>query len=144
MSVILYFMMAHIYVFHSPNFYAIYGFIVLLRFWNLTVLWANDNQWVQIIIFVQLYQHIYSRLFELRSIGIIDESFVHDPNKAMDLIDSYADAWQIISSPLAFAHENLIYDVVAHPCSKMVIHRKWYDIMQPNLQVKYWNQIVFF
>lgn len=63
--------------------------------------------------------------------------FGHNPKKAMHLIDSDENAWQIISSPLAFAHENLIYDVVAHPCSKMVTNGKWYNIKQPNPQVKY-------
>lgn len=82
-------------------------------------------------------QLIHFRLFQLGSIGIIDDNYGNDPEEAMDLIDSYSDVWQIRSTPLAFAHENFFYDVVAHPLSKHIINRKWYNNLQPGLKVKY-------
>lgn len=80
---------------------------------------------------------IYFRWFELQSIDIIEKKFAEDPKEAMRLIDCNAEVWKIESSPLEFAHENFMFDVVAHPCSIRLMNKRWYNNLQPELKVKY-------
>lgn len=80
---------------------------------------------------------IYFRWFELQSIDIIEKKFAEDPKEAMRMIDCNAEVWKIESSPLEFAHENFMFDVVAHPCSIRLMNKRWYNNLQPGLKVKY-------
>lgn len=68
-------------------------------------------------------------MFELWIIGIIDEIFGYNLEKVMYLIDFDVDVWELKFSFLVFVYENLIYDVVVYLCFKMVIYRKWCNIM---------------
>lgn len=53
--------------------------------------------------------------------------------QAMDLIDSEAVIWGIVTSPLHFAYEHFLYDVLAHMCSQKYINKRWYNNLSPNL-----------
>lgn len=57
-----------------------------------------------------------------------------NPEYAMDLMDDEAHVWGIHSSPLTFAHENFMYDVVAHTCSQKNMNNLWYNKLPPDLK----------
>ena len=62
--------------------------------------------------------NVFCRLFEERCISIMDSMYQEDSQHAIDLMDDEAVVWGIHSSPLTFAYENFMYDVVAHTCSQ--------------------------
>lgn len=53
---------------------------------------------------------------------------------AIDLMDDEAHVWGIHSSPLIFAYENFMYDVVAHTCSQKNMNKLWYNKLPPDLK----------
>lgn len=75
----------------------------------------------------------FCRLFEERCISIMDSMYQEDSQHAIDLMDDEAVVWGIHSSPLTFAYENFMYDVVAHTCSQKYINIKWYNNLAPDL-----------
>lgn len=75
----------------------------------------------------------HSKLFEERCISIMDSIYQEDPKHAVDLMDDEANIWGIHSSPLTFAYENFMYDVVAHTCSQKYINIQWYNDLAPDL-----------
>lgn len=74
------------------------------------------------------------RLFEQRCIAIMDGMYEEDTKQAINLMDDEADVWGICSSPLTFAYENFIYDVVAHTCSQKNMNKQWYNKLAPDLK----------
>lgn len=74
------------------------------------------------------------RLFEQRCISIMDIMFEEDTRHAIDLMDDEATIWGIHSSPLTFAYENFMYDIVAHTCSQKNINKQWYNSLAPDLK----------
>lgn len=42
--------------------------------------------------------------------------------------------WGNYSSPLTFAYENFMYDVVAHTCSQKNMNKQWYNNLAPDLK----------
>nr|XP_034321515.1 transient receptor potential cation channel subfamily M member 2-like [Crassostrea gigas] len=83
------------------------------------------------ILSIDLEEH--SKLFEERCISIMDSMYQEDSQHAIDLMDDEAVVWGIHSSPLTFAYENFMYDVVAHTCSQKYINIKWYNNLAPDL-----------
>lgn len=59
--------------------------------------------------------------------------YQEDPKHAIDLMDDEANIWGIHSSPLTFAHENFMYEIVAHTCSQKYINIQWYNDLAPDL-----------
>lgn len=59
---------------------------------------------------------------------MMDSMYEEDTNLAFDLMDTEANIWGIESSPLTFAYENFMYDVVAHTCSQKFMSSKWYSL----------------
>lgn len=76
----------------------------------------------------------HSKLFEQRCLGIMDRMYEENTKQAIDLMDTEADIWGIHSSPLTFAYENFMYDVVAHTCSQKNMNRQWYNNLAPDLK----------
>ncbi|XP_065924094.1 transient receptor potential cation channel subfamily M member 2 isoform X3 [Magallana gigas] len=76
----------------------------------------------------------HSKLFEQRCISIMDIMFEEDTRNAIDLMDDEATIWGIHSSPLTFAYENFMYDVVAHTCSQKNMNKQWYNTLAPDLK----------
>lgn len=76
----------------------------------------------------------HSKLFEQRCISIMDIMFEEDTRNAIDLMDDEAAIWGIHSSPLTFAYENFMYDVVAHTCSQKNMNKQWYNTLAPDLK----------
>jgi hypothetical protein len=74
------------------------------------------------------------RLFEERCLAIMDRLYEEDTRSAIDLMDDVSSVWGIKSSPLNFAHENFLYDVVAHPCSQKNMNLLWYNNLAPDLK----------
>lgn len=64
---------------------------------------------------------------------MMNEMCEENTTQAMDLIDSEAVIWGIFSSPLHFAYEHFLYDVLAHMCSQKNINKRWYNNLSPNL-----------
>lgn len=62
----------------------------------------------------------------------MDSMYEENTNLAIGLMDTVANVWGIESSPLTFAHENIMYDIVAHTCSQKYMNSKWY-IVEPYL-----------
>lgn len=52
---------------------------------------------------------------------------------AIRLMETVVPVWGISSSPLTFAYENDMRDVVAHPCSQKSVIRQWYNYLAPGL-----------
>lgn len=67
---------------------------------------------------------------------------------AIDLMDDEAHVWGIHSSPLTFAYENFMYDIVAHTCSQKNMNKLWYNKLPPDLKpflkVKSQTQIIIY
>ncbi|XP_052693613.1 transient receptor potential cation channel subfamily M member-like 2 [Crassostrea angulata] len=76
----------------------------------------------------------HSKLFEQRCLRIMDRMYEENTKQAIDLMDTEADIWGIHSSPLTFAYENFMYDVVAHTCSQKNMNRQWYNNLAPDLK----------
>lgn len=75
----------------------------------------------------------FFRLFEQRCIALVNSMYNENTVHAIDLMDDEAYVWGIHSSPLAFAHENFMCDVVAHTCSQKNMNRQWYSNLPPDL-----------
>lgn len=59
--------------------------------------------------------------------------YEEDTKQAIKLMDDEAHVWGIKSSPLTFAYENVMYDVVAHTCSQKYINKQWYNKLPTDL-----------
>lgn len=46
---------------------------------------------------------------------------------AIYLMDTTVTLWGVKSSPLAFAYENDMLDIVAHPISQKSVRKQWYN-----------------
>uniref|UniRef100_K1PW66 Transient receptor potential cation channel subfamily M member 3 n=1 Tax=Magallana gigas TaxID=29159 RepID=K1PW66_MAGGI len=77
----------------------------------------------------------HSKIFEKRCIGIMDSMYNENTQHAIELMDDDAVVWGIRSSPLTFAYENFLYDVVAHDCSQKNMNRQWYNNLAPDLKL---------
>ncbi|XP_056021813.1 uncharacterized protein LOC125651630 [Ostrea edulis] len=76
----------------------------------------------------------HAKLFEERCLAIMDRLYEEDTQSAIDLMDDVSNVWGIKSSPLTFAHENFLYDVVAHACSQKHMNLEWYNNLAPDLK----------
>lgn len=63
----------------------------------------------------------------------MDRMYEENTKQAIDLMDTEAVIWGIHSSPLTFAYENFMYDVVAHTCSQKYMNKQWYNRLSPNM-----------
>lgn len=59
--------------------------------------------------------------------------YEEDTKSAIDCMDDESVIWGIRSSPLTFAYENFMYDVVAHTCSQKNMNKQWYNNLAPDL-----------
>ena len=75
-------------------------------------------------IFYSQFFYIY-RLFEERCIDIMDSMYKENRSHALLVMNDTAEIWNIVSTPFVFAHENQMYDIVAHICSKKIIAISW-------------------
>lgn len=64
----------------------------------------------------------------------MDSMYNENTRHAMDLMDDEAIFWGIRSSPLTFAHENFMYEIVAHTCSQKNMNKLWYNNLPPDLK----------
>lgn len=51
---------------------------------------------------------------------------------AVDLMETTVNVWGIRSSPLTFAYEYEMRDVLAHHCSQKSVRRQWYNCLAPD------------
>lgn len=51
---------------------------------------------------------------------------------AIKLMETTVDVWGIRSSPLTFAYENEMRDVLAHHCSQKSVRKQWYNDLPPD------------
>ncbi|XP_061190927.1 transient receptor potential cation channel subfamily M member 2-like [Saccostrea echinata] len=76
----------------------------------------------------------HAKMFEDRCLAIMDGMYEEDDKNAIDLMDDDVNVWGIKSSPLTFAHENFMYDIVAHTCSQKNMNKQWYNNLAPDLK----------
>nr|XP_034319464.1 transient receptor potential cation channel subfamily M member-like 2 [Crassostrea gigas] len=76
----------------------------------------------------------HSKMFERRCIGMMDSMYEEDSKHAINLMDDEAVVWGIYSSPLTFAYENFMYDIVAHTSSQKLMNKQWYNNLAPDLK----------
>jgi hypothetical protein len=62
----------------------------------------------------------------------MDRMYKENTNDASDLMDDETEGWGIHSSPLTFAYENFMYDIVAHTCSQKNMNKVWYNNLAPD------------
>lgn len=62
---------------------------------------------------------------------MMDKMYEENAEQAIELMQTEASVLGILSSPLTFAYENLMYDVVAHICSQKYMNKKWYNNLSP-------------
>nr|XP_034320576.1 transient receptor potential cation channel subfamily M member-like 2 isoform X2 [Crassostrea gigas] len=79
-----------------------------------------------------LEQH--SKMFEQRCIALMDSMYNENTKHAIEMMDDEAVVWGIHSSPLTFAYENFMYDIVAHTCSQKNMNKQWYNNLAPDLK----------
>ena len=76
-------------------------------------------------IFYSKFFYIY-RLFEERCIDIMDRMYKENRSQALLVMSDEAEIWNIVSTPIEFAYQNEMYDIVAHICSKETIDITWH------------------
>lgn len=81
------------------------------------------------VIFTYLY--VLIRIFEQRCLNMMDKMYEENAKQAIELMNIKASVLGIYSSPITFAYENLMYDVVAHICSQKYMNKKWYNNLPP-------------
>lgn len=64
----------------------------------------------------------------------MDRMYEENTTHAIEVMDDEAVVWGIHSSPLTFAYENFMYDVVAHVCSQKNMNKQWYNNLTPDLK----------
>lgn len=68
----------------------------------------------------------HSKIFEQRCTYILDKMSDENTNQALSLLQESASVWGIYSSPLTFAYENWIYDLVAHTCVRKYVQKYYF------------------
>lgn len=64
----------------------------------------------------------------------MDKMNDENPDETIGLLTSNSSVWGIRSSPLTFAYENLMYDVVAHTCLKKYMRKKLYNNLATDIK----------
>lgn len=65
---------------------------------------------------------------------MMDSMYEEDSKHAINLMDDEAVVWGIYSSPLTFAYEKFMYDIVAHTSSQKLMNKQWYNNLAPDLK----------
>lgn len=73
-------------------------------------------------------------MFEQRCISLMDRMYEENEELAIDLMDTEANIWGIHSSPLTFAYENFMYDIIAHTCSQKFMNNRWWNNLEPDME----------
>ncbi|XP_062566533.1 transient receptor potential cation channel subfamily M member 2-like, partial [Saccostrea cucullata] len=76
----------------------------------------------------------HAKMFEERCLKLMDGMFEEDYKNAINVMDDEAVVWGIKSCPLTFAHENFMYDIVAHTCSQKNMNKRWYNNLAPDFK----------
>ncbi|XP_048749949.2 transient receptor potential cation channel subfamily M member 2-like isoform X2 [Ostrea edulis] len=74
----------------------------------------------------------HSMLFQKRCLDLLDRMYDEKMNDAKKLMGYERKVWGIESTPLMFAYENFMYDIVAHTCSQKNMNSIWYNGLPPN------------
>ncbi|XP_056002343.1 transient receptor potential cation channel subfamily M member 2-like [Ostrea edulis] len=74
----------------------------------------------------------HSILFQKRCLDLMDRMYEEKMDHAIKLMDDEPKVWGIDSSPLTFAYENVMYDIVAHTCSQKNMNKVWYNNLAPD------------
>lgn len=65
---------------------------------------------------------------------MMDEMSKENINQAIELMDTESVVMGILSSPLHFAYEHHLYEIIAHICAQKNVSRRWYNSLPPNLR----------
>lgn len=69
----------------------------------------------------------YFRIFKQRCTSILDIMNAENSDETIGLLTTNSSVWGIYTSPLTFAYEKWMYDVVAHTCSKKYLKLELYN-----------------
>lgn len=72
-------------------------------------------------------------MFEERCISLMDEMFEENEELAIHSLKTKSNIWGICSSPLTFAYENFMYDIIAHPCSQKYMNNRWWNNLDADM-----------
>uniref|UniRef100_K1PMD5 Transient receptor potential cation channel subfamily M member 1 n=1 Tax=Magallana gigas TaxID=29159 RepID=K1PMD5_MAGGI len=78
----------------------------------------------------------HSKTFKIRALNMMDTLFQTDKKVAFNIMDNLETVWKIQATPIAFAYEFQMYDVIAHPSTVALMNKKWYRGMVPS-----WKQL---
>ncbi|KAJ8320382.1 hypothetical protein KUTeg_001969 [Tegillarca granosa] len=62
---------------------------------------------------------------------MMDKMYEFDPKTTIKIVEDLATVWGITSSPMTFAYENKLYDIVAHIGCQKALNFKWYNDLPP-------------
>ena len=62
---------------------------------------------------------------------MLDGLYDSDASTAMDILDDEEIVWDITTTPIEFAYDNFMCDVIAHPCTQRKINEEWYGGSDP-------------
>lgn len=68
---------------------------------------------------------------------MMDTLFQTDKKVSFKIMDNLETVWKIQATPVAFAYEFQMYDVIAHPSTVALMNEKWYGGMVPS-----WKQFI--
>ncbi|XP_062617222.1 uncharacterized protein LOC134278929, partial [Saccostrea cucullata] len=68
----------------------------------------------------------HAGLFEERVQMLLDLMYQENEKCAIAAMDEESTVFGVKTTPLAFAYENLLYDVIAHPCSQRYMDMVWH------------------
>lgn len=72
-------------------------------------------------------------MFEKRCISLMDRDYEENETLAIVLLTTKANIWRVRSSPLTFAYENFMYDIIAHTCSQKYMNNQWWNNLEPDM-----------
>lgn len=75
---------------------------------------------------------LLNRMFEERCISLMDKTYEENETIAITSLIETRNIWGIRSSPLTFAYENFMYDIIAHPCSQKYMNNQWRKNQNPD------------
>lgn len=72
-------------------------------------------------------------MFEEKCISLLNEVYEESEEIYINLLTTRANVWGICSSPLTFAYENFMYDIIAHRCSQKYMNNQWWNNLEPDM-----------
>lgn len=63
----------------------------------------------------------------------MDKMYEENEVLAIGSLTTKTNIWGIRSSPLTFAYENFMYDIIAHPCTQKFMNNQWWNNLDADM-----------